>query len=117
MIELAGVSIGGWCNMGCVYVFNSKVTNPNDTVTWQGYMQIAQGGDPNYGQKTPVVVIYYPESGIYNFARNCGPGLIQTAEMNYVGDVDLVGTRYRELLGPSNGPGTGGNTCVIRVLQ
>jgi len=99
--------------MGCVYI----LAEPVIANTWEGYMQIVQGGDVNYGQKTPVKVEFDPVSGIYSFRRDCGAGIFQLADMKYTGISTLGGTQYVEIYGQSRGPGTGDQYSVLRVLH
>jgi hypothetical protein len=117
MLNLAGTHIGGWCERGCVYVLQlvNPPYPPGCVALYRGYMQLVQGGDPNYGQVTPIEVAC---DGInYFVSRDCGGGIIQTSAMSNESAIMLSGTLYRQVYGPSDGPGTGGVVCSIRVLS
>ena len=116
ILSLNGLNIGLWCGYGCTIMLNSAPPPypPGCVAAWIGFMVITQGGDPFFGQQSRVEV--FSNGATYQMNRDCGNGVIQSATLGNPQMIQLVGTSYQCISGPSSGPGTGGALCQILAI-
>lgn len=114
MLSLNGLNIGLWCGYGCTFMLQPMQPPQGCVAAWSGMMVITQGGDPFFGQRSPVQVL--SNGAVYQVNRDCGAGIMQSATLSNPQLLQLAGSNYQCLSGPSEGPGTGNALCQLLAM-